>query len=74
MSHVSCLSSDTTLQACDSEDTAGCTHNFDIGLNCSNCSQFLCDDSQCVNGTQCDGIMQCEDGSDEDALICGKLC
>ena len=29
------------------------------------CKGYLCGDGTCVNGTRCDGVVQCADGSDE---------
>ena len=29
------------------------------------CNGFTCGDGSCVNGTHCDGVAQCADGSDE---------
>ena len=29
------------------------------------CNGFTCGDGSCVNGTRCDGVAQCADGSDE---------
>ena len=46
----------------------GCTHVDDIGLECTNCRNFV----TCLNGDcpasdpgYCDGVAECSDGSDE---------
>ena len=50
-------------------------HDFLIAFNSLNdlhpvsitipCKGYLCGDGTCVNGTRCDGVVQCADGSDE---------
>ncbi len=78
MKDVSCPSSTlttiTSLQDCEfSRDTSACSHTAnDIGLTCSNCSLYLCDNGECINAVQCDGRVECQDGSDENNIICGK--
>ena len=74
MGDVSC-SSDTmdSLQDCSfSTNPTDCNHTLDVGLNCSYCSIFLCDDGECVDSFPCDGKTLCKDKSDDDDAICSK--
>ena len=74
MTDVLCFSSSTRLQDCSfSTSSIGCSIYDDRGVSCSNCSKYLCDDGQCVDGAQCDGKTDCADGSDEDAFTCGQF-
>ena len=41
------------------------THDSDVGLRCSSCSLYLCGDGECTTATACDGVVECQDGSDE---------
>ena len=71
----SSTNADSLVQACFFTDLAptSCSHALDIGLNCSNCSMFLCDDGECVDSVPCDGKTLCKDKSDKDEVItCSK--
>ena len=76
MSDVTCSSSlilgtPTSLQDCDfSVFSDVCSHSTDVGLRCSTCDRYLCADGQCTNAVECDGVRECNDGSDEENLGC----
>ena len=74
MGNVDCLSSSGSLQNCSFTSNPGtCAHSDDVGLECSNCSLYLCSDGKCVNAVTCNGKKECNDGSDEDNIVCGEL-
>ena len=71
MGNVACSSSSRRLQNCSFTRNPGtCMHSDDVGLECSSCSLFLCSDGKCVNA--CNGKKECNDGSDEDNIVCGE--
>ena len=73
MTDVSCTSGATRLQSCTfSRSTGGCTHSDDVGVQCSICRLYFCDDGQCTQATACDGTVECNDGSDENSIVCSE--
>ena len=73
MSSVSCLTGTSRLQDCFfNRNTDFCDESNVIGITCSNCTMYLCDDGECADATHCDGNMECVDGSDEDKATCGQ--
>ena len=72
MGNVDCSSSSPRrLQDCTFTRNPGTCTN--VGLECSSCSLYLCSDGQCVNAVACNDKRECNDGSDEDNIVCGEL-
>ena len=67
MSNVECADdSALTIQSCSyTVHPMHCSHDSDVGLRCSSCSLYLCGDGECTTATACDGVVECQDGSDE---------
>ena len=74
MGNVDCLSSSRRLQDCSFVRNPGtCTEGDDVGVECSSCSLYLRADGQCVNAVACNDKRECNDGSDEDNIVCSEL-
>ena len=74
MADVTCPLGVTRLQDCTfSRNTGGCTHiGNDVGVECNTCRHYLCGDGQCVEATQCNKKRECNDGSDENEILCSE--
>ena len=73
MTNVNCSSSASRLQNCSFLSvSSGCSPENIVGLECTNCSKYLCTNGQCVDAVRCNGKTECQDGSDENFIDCGE--